>query len=169
MVDLEKESLVNKLTILCDFMNALMKMNSTLLREPIQNKKWSTIDTVAHLQFWDKYLLDRTIPSVRETGIVTFPDHDEYNQKAVRYAKNNTVTEILFETINYRQKLIQVINSENRDVLSRHVTVNGYSNCPNTELPYTLALLIKEFTDHDTHHIKKINKKLQLEDVENYI
>ncbi|WP_373277925.1 DinB family protein [Amphibacillus sediminis] len=52
------------------------------LCQPIKEGKWSVIQIVGHLYYWDKFNLEQMIPYMDEgVDLPEFPDQDQHNQK----------------------------------------------------------------------------------------
>ncbi|PEL51880.1 DinB family protein [Bacillus wiedmannii] len=155
------QKVINQLEKFNTYIKELKEVSIDVLIEPVKIGKWSAIEIISHIQFWDRYLIETTIPMLRQGDEIQFPNHDNYNENAVLYVNNGkTTAEVINETINWRKKLLRVLSEVQDEIVNKPIVINGNYYCPNTGERYTLLYLCQEFADHDLHHIHQINEKL---------
>ncbi|MCJ8007068.1 DinB family protein [Lederbergia wuyishanensis] len=143
------------------WLNTLEGMEETLWLKPITEGKWSISEIIAHIMNWDHHLLTEVLPAVRNEKGIEFPDFDSFNKKASEYATSGiSKSKLLEETRDSREQLIKELNEMPIEILTKHLPTNGVTHCPHTGIPYSLIYIVKEFTDHDHHHIRQITQFL---------
>ncbi|KMJ60463.1 hypothetical protein AB685_00610 [Bacillus sp. LL01] len=119
---------------------------------PITNGKWSVKEIIGHIYYWDIYLLENMIPEMKDNGVLPdFPNHDEYNEKAIRTIERFTNTHGLIEEfVITRKKLINKMENLNQGV---SFTI-GHG-----KRKFTPESFLKMFVDHDKHHMEQIKNR----------
>lgn len=151
---------LNKFLAFRDNYVLLLGVDEGLLNVPMQEGKWSIVDTVNHLVGWDQYLLHSVLPDIRTGNQVSFPDHDTFNRQSTEPIPGVSAHDVLSAAIQLREELVKQVNNLTDDLRSKPVTVNENSHCPHTQEAYTLLYLIGEFVEHDWHHQKQIDAYL---------
>ena len=131
----------------------LKEVPEEILREPVKEGKWSIIQIVGHLYYWDKFNLEKMVPFMEEgADLPAFPDHDQHNEEAMVYIANQSVETIIesFETT--RKELNENISRIDKDV---RFTIGGGKR------KFSAESFIKIFMKHDAHHLKQMKEKLQ--------
>ncbi|MED1205790.1 DinB family protein [Heyndrickxia acidicola] len=124
---------------------------------PISKGKWSVSAIIAHITNWDRYLLQKIIPSLKKGDEMTFPDFDSFNHKASMYADSGiSQQELIQEAVSSREALVDTLMHMPEGELTKTVPSNGVTHCPNTGEPYSLIYIIQEFIEHDHHHKQQI-------------
>lgn len=130
----------------------LKEISEETLSEPIKEGKWSIIQIVGHLYYWDKYNLEEMVPYMAEgVDLPAFPDHDQHNEKAMSYIEGFSVKSLIDSFIQTRKELIEKVSRVGKDV---RFTIGGGKR------KFSGESFIKIFIKHDTHHLKQINEKL---------
>ncbi|RLL48545.1 DinB family protein [Oceanobacillus piezotolerans] len=136
-----------------DTIMELKEVPEEILREPIKEGKWSIIQIVGHLYYWDKFNLEKMIPYMADGGdLPKFPDHDQHNEEAMSFIKDYSVDSIIDSFALTRKELNERISSLGKDV---RFTVGGGKR------EFSRESFIKIFIKHDAHHLKQIDEKLQ--------
>ncbi|MGD7052159.1 DinB family protein [Sutcliffiella horikoshii] len=132
-----------------EFFNSFATKDETELIKPISTGKWSIRDIIGHIYFWDLFLLEYMVPEMKDNGVLPdFPDHDNYNEKAIQSIKSFTDTNSLIEEfIITRKKLIA--NMENLDQEVRFTIGNK-------KRKFTPESFLRMFVQHDIHHMEQI-------------
>ncbi|MBW8348584.1 DinB family protein [Bacillus sp. IITD106] len=135
-----------------DVILTLKQVQESLLLEPIREGKWSIREIVGHLYYWDKYNLEKMLPEMADgANLPPFPDHDEYNEEAISYLKDQPIESIINSFIATRKELIRSISNIGEDV--RFTIGKG-------KRQLSVESFIKIFLKHDIHHLQQINEKL---------
>jgi uncharacterized damage-inducible protein DinB len=130
----------------------LKEISETVLCEAISEGKWSIREIVGHLYYWDKFNLEKMVPLMAEgADLPNFPDHDQHNEEAMLFLKDNTVESIINNFVVTRKELTERISSLDGDV---RFTIGGGKRQISGES------FIKIFIKHDAHHLKQITEKL---------
>jgi uncharacterized damage-inducible protein DinB len=120
----------------------------TLIKETASNK-WSIREIIGHIYYWDKFLLDVMVPEMSDgAALPGFPDHDSYNEKAMKHIIKFTSTkELLDEFTLTRESLLHRIEALPDDTA---FTIEKGKRFFSPEK--FLAMFVK----HDDYHIKQI-------------
>ena len=136
-----------------DHIVELKEVTEELLREPIKEGKWSIIQIVGHLYYWDKFNLEKMVPFMEDgADLPAFPDHDQHNEEAMSFIEDHSVDSIINSFVVTRNELNERISRIDKDV---RFTIGGGKRKLSGES------FIKIFLKHDSHHLKQINEKLQ--------
>ncbi|QDY83490.1 DinB family protein [Paenibacillus polymyxa] len=116
----------------------------------IAEGKWSVHDIVSHILLWDKYFFEAAInPILNNTPLtLTQIDFDQFNQDAVELGKIKTKEELIEMTIQYRNMILQSIESLKDDKLTKEYA----------DGEFTVISYLKDFIWHDQHHIRQIDE-----------
>ncbi len=131
----------------------LKEISEERLCEPIKEGKWSIIQIVGHLYYWDKFNLEKMIPYMADgVDLPKFPDHDQHNEEAMSFIKEYSAESLIESFIITRKELNERISRVGKDV---RFTIGGGKR------KFSGESFIKIFIKHDSHHLKQINEKLQ--------
>ncbi|WP_078553356.1 DinB family protein [Bacillus alkalicellulosilyticus] len=131
----------------------LKEIPEGILTEPMKEGKWSIIEVVGHLYYWDKFNLEKMVPyMVEEADLVPFPDHDQHNEEAMSYIADLSVETVIERFVQTRKTLIEKLAEINKDV---RFTIGGKKR------KFSGESFIKIFVKHDEHHINQIHDKLR--------
>ncbi|WP_084782126.1 DinB family protein [Bacillus niameyensis] len=146
-----KEQLLDEFSGLIPYVQSMRELDEKMWATPIAEGKWTPKDMIAHIMLWDKYFLEEAIQRITSQQPLTAKhlDFDEFNKKAVEYAKNKTVQEIIGETVHYRNELLRQLESiSDEDFTKEHI--DGEGN------PFSAYYYLIGFIPHDAHHIEQL-------------
>ncbi|WP_186575952.1 DinB family protein [Aquibacillus kalidii] len=130
--------------------NHLKSLPTAVLEKPLADGKWSIREIIAHIIYWDKFILNELVPQMtNENELPPFPDDDEFNDKAVRYYETYKTLDILEEFVTVREKLISEIQNLEPTVTFKVKRWNK---------TLTPESFINMFVSHDQHHLKQIKE-----------
>jgi uncharacterized damage-inducible protein DinB len=131
----------------------LKEVSEEKLCEPIKEGKWSIIQIVGHLYYWDKFNLEKMVPYMAEgSDLPAFPDHDQHNEEAMSFIKDTSVESLINSFVHTRKELSETISRIENDV---RFTIGGGKR------QFSGESFIKIFIKHDGHHLKQINDQLK--------
>lgn len=142
-----------------DSLESLKHIDAHLITTPIQEKKWSIKEVLAHIYRWDIFLLEVAIPSALHERIIHFPSHDEYNFASQQFAETISFSQLIHTSILTRKQLITNL-LDMKDSTLEPITINNNMHCPKTNERYTMLYLMSEFVEHDQHHLAQIEQFL---------
>ncbi len=136
---------------LIQFVESLRELDQLTWITPLAEGKWTLRDVVAHIMLWDKYFLEEGIQKITNNQPVTVQhlNFDQFNQKAVDYAKRTSRQEIIDRTIQYRSELINQIQSLSEEAFIEE-RVDGDGN------KFSAYQYLLDFIWHDHHHINQL-------------
>ncbi|QPC46970.1 DinB family protein [Mangrovibacillus cuniculi] len=129
------------------------KFSNSNLTTPIAKDKWSPIQIIGHILYWDIFTLEKMIPLMKNGATLpAFPDHGQHNHEAMKYIERFVdVDEIINEFVSTRNLLVNEFEN-----LDRSITFI----IENEPGPYTLERYIKIFLDHDIYHLNQIMESI---------
>lgn len=146
-----KEHLINEFSGFVSFVQSLRNLDEEIWNSPIEEGKWTTCDVVAHIMLWDKYFLEEAIRNITNHQPLTVRhlDFNEFNNKAVEYAKGKSKQEIIDMAIYYRKEIIRHLGFiSEEDFTKEHI--DGDSN------KFSANNYLMGFIPHDLHHINQL-------------
>jgi uncharacterized damage-inducible protein DinB len=153
--------IVNKFGEYRNWITVLKNIDTNTWFTPISKGKWSISEVVSHIYNWDNHLIFEIIPCVKRGQGMEFPDFDSYNKKASEYAKSGvSQLDLINNAIAVRETIVNTLLKVSEQDLCKPLTSNGVSHCPHTGESYSLIYIIKEFIEHDKHHIQQITQYL---------
>jgi hypothetical protein len=153
------EETLKKFSAFNQFTEKLKQISESESELPLSERKWSIKEVAAHLYRWDIFLLETAVLTVKNSRVIDFPSHDEYNRISAEFAKTISFHSLLDATISTRSELVMRLTEMN-EILLEPITINGYTHDPITNERYTFQYLIKEFSEHDEHHARQIEEFL---------
>ncbi|MGN7457300.1 DinB family protein [Paenibacillus pasadenensis] len=142
---------------LADWAGSLAGLDDFDWFRPMRPGKASIAEVISHLQNWDRYLLETVLTEVEAGRGIHFPAFDPFNALAYQYANSGVARErLLCELAATRRELCRRLRELDPAVLERPLLVNGAQRDPHTGRPYSLALILEEFLEHDEHHRAQI-------------
>ncbi|MCR6107775.1 DinB family protein [Salipaludibacillus agaradhaerens] len=131
----------------------LKELPEDILSEPIKEGKWSIIQVVGHLYYWDKYNLEEMAPYMTEgADLPQFPDHDQHNEEAMAFIEDFSVASLIDRFVQTRKELTKELSKVGKGV---RFTIGGGKR------KFSSESFVKIFIKHDAHHLKQIHEKLQ--------
>ena len=144
-----------------EWLKSLEKLSESDWNKQIDSEKWSIKQIILHIAHWDNHLLNVIIPSVKNGEGMIFPDFDSFNARATKRAEKLTGETVLKESINSRRTLVTMLDSLSEEALTYKTTANGVSHDPHHGVPYSLYVIVREFIEHDRHHMKQVESILK--------
>jgi uncharacterized damage-inducible protein DinB len=147
------KDMVEEFKLFIPYVEGLRSLKEDNWNKPISDGKWTLKDIISHIMLWDKYFYEEAIHKVKLEESVTARhlDFNEFNAKAIEYAKTKSVDDIIQTCIEYRSKIIEDISGlpeeeylrEYKDGDKKKFSIRGY---------------LRAFISHDKHHKKQIVK-----------
>ncbi|WP_462409793.1 DinB family protein [Neobacillus sp. Marseille-QA0830] len=122
--------------------------NDQAFFQPISEGKWSTAAIVAHLLYWDQYILNTRLPSMITMDVLPSGhiDVQAMNHVAETYAHSGIgKSELIDSFLTNRKKLLDELNRVN---LQKAFTIGSHQ--------LTIESYILDMAEHDLHHINQI-------------
>lgn len=137
-------------------MQSLNNLDENLLRKPIDEGKWTTIEIIGHFYPWDEFVLQHRIPYLfKSEYLPKGPNANDLNTQSALLARTED-TKITFEKcIRIRNELFSQLSQIPDDNWLIELQINQ-SNL-------TLYEYLKGLMEHDVHHIKQIKYALKLD------
>lgn len=147
-----KELLLQQFSDLIPFAKSLAQLDEEKWTTPIEEDKWTTRDVIAHIMLWDNYFLNEAISKITNNQPVTVQhlDFDEFNKKAVEYAKAADKQEIIDRTIHGRSEILRLLGQLDDEAFVReHTDGEGH--------PFSAYQYVADFIPHDRQHMDQLN------------
>jgi hypothetical protein len=121
----------------------------------METGKWTIKDIVCHIMLWDKYFYEEAIHKIAFGQTVTLQhlNYDEFNGRAIIFAKTITTDELIVKAISYREKIIADIEALSEDAVNQNY-IDGDGKV------FHVPQYLKDFIWHDRHHIEPIKAYL---------
>ncbi|GAE29622.1 DinB family protein [Halalkalibacter hemicellulosilyticus] len=133
-----------------DEVKRLKEKSTEFLLQPIAKGKWSTKEVIAHMYYWDEYILKQMVPNLADGArLQAFPDHDEHNEKGLELVKDYTAEQVIDLFLETREKLVREL--ETVDDRIRFMIGAGKRR-------FSIESFVTIFVKHDAHHLKQIQK-----------
>jgi uncharacterized damage-inducible protein DinB len=137
-----------------EWLNSLESVDSKHWLEPITEGKWSVAEVIAHLFYWDRYILEERIPIFLSGGSLPKPPEVEaFNANAAAYARSGVgQMELLHEIVRERNRMLNLLSGMTDEQWTRPFRIK--------EREVTLGEYLFGFAEHDRHHQDQINEFL---------
>lgn len=146
---MSKEKLLGRFRAMGDDVRSLEEMPEKLWLKPIAAGKWSTAEVVAHLLFWDQYLIKERLEQLCPGETVPAPQGVEgLNDQASRWARLASQEEVLQTFCKVRDALVRRLEAIPESQWEEPFTIGSRS--------LTLAEYLGGLADHDDHHRTQI-------------
>lgn len=136
------------------WVQSLKEMSEETWHSPIGEEKWSTAEIIAHMMFWDRFLSEHALISVKKGEPVRFPDIQRVNDEASVHAMNGIAKDdLLDEAVTAREQLVAAYQTFPDEDFDKNISViTGEQRTDH----FTLLYLIDDFIQHDNHHKQQI-------------
>lgn len=138
-----------------NFVQSLQGISEEIWNSSMEPGKWTIKDIVCHIMLWDNYFYDEAIHKIAAGEAITLKhiNFDEFNGKAMEYAKKITTEDLIEKTIAYREKLVADIESLSEEAINQNY-IDGDGNV------FHVPQYLKDFIWHDQHHMTPMAKYL---------
>lgn len=160
------KELIAKLDAFNNWVLKLEKIDEDLFFKPYKEGKWSPAEIISHITYWDKYILEELLPTIRQGAEITSIEFELVNQPAAEYALSGvTMKHLLDCQIKARKELVKALEEKEVEAFFVNFTIDGeeidsYSGYPNNLYNY-----MSSFIWHDNHHKDQIEELLAKYDV----
>ncbi|MBU8566198.1 DinB family protein [Virgibacillus pantothenticus] len=155
------EELVNEFAACNDWVKELTEVPEEELFQPIRKGKWSIAEIISHMTYCDRYVLEETIPQMKQDANLTSVDFEVINSKASAYAMIGVkAVQLVAEKLQIRNELVTVLREKTEQDFFATFILNGEEKDPYSGYPHTLFNYIAAFAWHDNHHKQQIDRFL---------
>lgn len=89
----------------------MSNLDEQLLRKPIEEGKWSSIEIIGHFNTWDEFVLQYRIPYLlKSEHLPKGPNTKDFNTQSALLAKNEDIEVTIKKCIRIRNKLLNHIS-----------------------------------------------------------
>ncbi|WEK56019.1 MAG: DinB family protein [Candidatus Cohnella colombiensis] len=152
----ELRDLIHSFEEWISFTSTLQALDDVTWNSSIEPGKWTIKDIICHIMLWDKYFYEEAIEKIALGERITLKhlDYDEFNSKAIFYARTITADELIKKAIDYRKKIVNAILSLSAASLDHnYVDGDGHN--------FSVIGYLKDFIGHDQHHLVPIQEYLK--------
>ena len=125
-----------------DFFHQLSKLDKHVLRQPMQDGKWSIIEVIGHFQRWDQFVIDQRLPLNEE--VPPSPKVEEVNANAALEARNNPINVTFEQFMTSRTQLIDLLSDLHKEVWNSQIHIN--------QKTISFTEYMEGLMEHDLHH-----------------
>lgn len=134
-----------------EFARFLLTLDKRLLRKPISEGKWSTVEIIGHLAAWDEFVLRDRIPYFfRRNTFPAGPDVVIFNEQAALKAREIEVIFVIDAFLNGRIQLVEWLREIPQELWFAEIKIN--------QSTLTLSSYFKGLMEHDLHHMGQIKR-----------
>ena len=138
------------------FIKNLSNLDEQLLRKPIEEGKWSSIEIIGHFNAWDEFVLQYRIPHLfKSEHLPKGPNIKDFNSQSALLARTENIEITLKKCLHIRNELLNQISQITDDSWLIKLQIN--------QSKLTLYEYLKGLMEHDVHHIKQIKSALRLD------
>ncbi|WP_230856202.1 DinB family protein [Virgibacillus dakarensis] len=161
------KELIDELEQFNTWITSLKNMKEDLFFTPIKEGKWSPAEIISHITFWDRYILDETLPQMKTDADITSIAFEPLNKKAAIYALSGVSMNHLLETqIETRKELVSELRKKAEEEFFATFTLNGETIDEYSGYPHTMYNYFASFAWHDKHHKQQIENFLEVNKVQ---
>ncbi|MBK3493840.1 DinB family protein [Viridibacillus sp. YIM B01967] len=125
--------------------------------EPTVKGKWSVSEIIAHLAYWDSYVLEEILPRIKQDADIKSIEFQKLNDQASEYALSGvSEVSLIDEFINGRKELVAKLNNKSDAEFFVQFKINGEEIDPYAGSPFSIYSYISSFIWHDHHHKNQI-------------
>jgi uncharacterized damage-inducible protein DinB len=154
---MKKDELIDHHDYFISWLKELKNVEEDKWYAPMEEGKWSIAANVSHIIKWDEYIFEEVLPNISDGAVLpSFPEFDEFNQEAAKYAHDGVTQErLLEEGMETRKSILLYIESLSEERMEQPFEVDDHH--------YTLSEFFEDFIWHDKHHQKQIEEALYKE------
>lgn len=150
----EKFEILDHQNNFINFVNSLTYLDEYVLRQPIQEGKWSIIEIIGHFYHWDEFVLRNRLPyMLTASPLPPAPNADTLNAHAALLARNESVQTTFERCLHIRTQLVEVLNRIPDEKWFVEFKINHST--------LTLYEYLKGLMAHDLHHINQIKASIK--------
>ena len=99
-----------------NFIYELSNFHEQVLRQPMQEGKWSIIEVIGHLQPWDQFVIEQRLPFIfTNEECPPSPKVEELNATAALGARKNLINVTIEHFITTRTQLIDLLSDLDKE------------------------------------------------------
>ncbi|WP_177167837.1 DinB family protein [Marininema mesophilum] len=147
---MDKKKICQRLGEMTDFIHTLKTVSTDQWMKPIGEGKWSPLEIVAHLHFWDRYLIEERLPEIEPDGAGSL-EIEDINLKASLWTRSGvSCEEVIEQFLEFRGQLLRFLEGMPDADWDRMVRIGNHT--------ISLAEYILEAIDHDEHHREQLRE-----------
>ena len=151
----KREEIVEHQKQFLNFVNDLSILDEQVLRQPMQEGKWSIIEVIGHFQPWDQFVIEKRLPYIfLNEEFPASPKVEEMNVAAALGARNNSIHVTIEYFATTRTQLIDLLTNLPEEVWNNHINLN--------QKAISFTEYMKGLMEHDLHHKRVVEEFLTL-------
>lgn len=152
---LTKAEIIEQYEAFNQWVGSLKEMEDALWLQPTAPTKWSVEENLAHLMFWNRFILEERLPHIAPGAqLVSKVDGELKNAQASQYARSGiSKVELLSEWLAVGQQLVDTL----RNIPEEHYLTDYQIN----QKSMNLSIYLESMLQHDKHHQQQIDSFLQ--------
>ncbi|HEK9100505.1 DinB family protein [Bacillus pfraonensis] len=145
-----KDEILVQYASIDNILQSLLNLNDQIWFIPIQLDKWSTSEIVAHILFWDRFILERLLLLQSQKCLTKANINvDAFNRKSANYAKSGVVKDELIQQFKEaRFNLIHFLEAFSEEDFSKIYMIQDKNQ--------SLQDYMNAMVDHDNFHFNQI-------------
>ncbi|PYI56308.1 DinB family protein [Paenibacillus flagellatus] len=120
---------------------------------PMRPGKWSVGETIAHLLYWDRLIVERRLPYAERGAQLASVDEGPLNAEAAAYARSGvSKRDVVDAFVRYRESFVAFLRRKTDDERNAVFRIGDWET--------TLAAYAGHMAGHDAHHLRQIDDYL---------
>lgn len=146
-----KQEIIAEYEVLNRWADSLKSIPDELWLLPTAPGKWSVAENLAHLMFWNRFILEERLPHIApDAELVSKVDGELKNRQASQYARSGISKEKLVdEWLFVGRQLVDALHNIPEELFHCHYQINGKS--------MNLISYLQSMLQHDKHHQEQID------------
>lgn len=149
-----KQEISSGYTEMLAFVRSLAGLDRDLWLAPLKPGKWSIAETIAHLLYWDRFILKERLPVMQAGAVLPQAgiDLEAFNGEAARYAREEASQEEVIQTFcEIREMLLDEISKRSEKEISAILYTASQKQT-------SLYSYFQGMIEHDRHHLEPMKQ-----------
>ncbi|OKP88812.1 hypothetical protein A3844_06690 [Paenibacillus helianthi] len=150
------EQLVFEFRSLIPYIQSLNTLDEMHWETPVAAGKWTLKEMLCHLTQWDKYFYEEAFAKIIKGQPLTLrqPNFDEFNARAIEYAKSLTKQAAIGQFVLYRTKILDAATAlSDEELVKEYIDGDGQK--------FSIRGYLEDFIPHDKHHKQQMEQYIR--------
>ncbi|CQR54551.1 DinB family protein [Paenibacillus riograndensis] len=150
------EQLVFEFQSLIPYIQSLATLEDADWETPVAAGKWTLKEMLCHITQWDKYFYEEAFAKIQNGQPLTsrHQNFDEFNARAIEYAKSLTTQAAIGQFVLYRTKILESTAGLSDEEFTK-IYLDGDGK------KFSIRGYLRDFIPHDKHHKRQMEQYLK--------
>lgn len=141
---------------LIPYIQSLATLEDADWETPVAAGKWTLKEMLCHIAQWDKYFYEEAFAKIQNGQPLSsrHQNFDEFNARAIEYAKSLTTQAAIGQFVLYRTKILETTAG-----LSDEEFTKAYLDRDGKK--FSIRGYLRDFIPHDKHHKRQMEQYLK--------